>query len=248
MTVKGLFITGTDTDAGKTVVTAALLRCLREDLQIDAVPAKPVQTGASRWPDGGKWRLPDLQECLDGAGLMPSDEEIRLMAPFCYEHPCSPHLAGRLEGGAPTVAGIVAALRQLEHRHACVVAEGAGGILVPLNDQETMLDLAKALKYPVVVVVRNALGCINHGLLTLRTLQAAHLNVLGVVMNTTLPPTLGTDLIRRDNPETIARFSGIPILGVVPFLAPDAHGRRRWNTLAADAPVLLERLKHLCKP
>jgi dethiobiotin synthase len=247
MTCKGLFITGTDTDAGKTVVTAALLRHLREELKLDAVPAKPVQTGADRW-NHDAWRAPDLQECLDAAGLAPTAAELRLMAPFCYERPCSPHLAGRLEGGAPTVAGIVAALRELENRHALVVAEGAGGILVPLNESETMLDLAKALGYPVVVVIRNSLGCINHGLLTLRTLRAAQVGVLGIVMNTLTPPTSGSEIIRQDNPDTIARFSGFPILGAVPFLAPDAHGRHRWNTLATDAPALRECLKHLCKP
>ena len=98
--IPGLFITGTDTDVGKTYVTAGLLRFLREQ-GADCVPMKPVQTGAV----GGA--VPDLDACLAAAGLAPDEAERSLMAPFCYEPPCSPHLAGRMAGEYPSIARIV---------------------------------------------------------------------------------------------------------------------------------------------
>jgi dethiobiotin synthase len=205
---KGLFITGTDTEVGKTYVAARLLRWLRGQ-GIDAVPMKPVQTGAE------EGYAPDLESCLAAGGLEPTDEERRLMAPCCYGPACSPHLAGRMAGEFPSIERIVGCARALEQHHDCVLAEGAGGVLVPLDESVTMLDLMRELAYPVLLVARAGLGTVNHSLLSLRALQAAGLRVTGVVFNEVEPPEEADAFIRADNPRIIGHMSGVVVLGTV---------------------------------
>jgi len=221
MTAQGIFITGTDTGVGKTVVCAALLSVLRSR-GVDAVPMKPVQTGAKQ--AGGRWRSPDLEFCLAMAGLQPGPAEYARMAPCCFAKACSPHLAAAL-AGTPAVAGrrisfrrISDCLSSLQARHALVIVEGAGGVCVPIQRRQTMLELMGALELPVVVVARPGLGTINHTLLTLHGLRCSQVRVLGVVFNATAPGRLG--YIERDNIKTIARLGTVRVLGRLPFV-PD---------------------------
>lgn len=244
MPVHGLFITGTDTDAGKSVVTAGVLLALRQ-LGVAAVPVKPVQTGASRIEPGGVGEIPDLDYCLRVLGLKLTPRERQQLAPFCYEAPCSPHLAARLSGQeGPTAQEIVAALQPAVDPGRFLVVEGAGGIMVPLNGHETMLDLAHDLGCPVLVVVRNRLGCINHALLTLAALKHHRLPVAGVVLNCGDPWTSSlASAMTADHEATIAEFSGVPVLGRVPPLVAEADGLVAWRRLSEDAPALFTWLR-----
>jgi adenosylmethionine-8-amino-7-oxononanoate aminotransferase len=243
----GYFITGTDTDAGKTVAAAAVLCALRA-AGIDAVPMKPVQTGCAgtekrkngkteerkngktedrkRKTEGRKpkredgacgLRSPDVDFCLRVAGLPePDAAEYAAMVPCRYELPASPHLAAR--GGEPVEIGkIVAAFRALRSSHDAVVVEGAGGVLVPLNDGgETMLDLMLALALPVILVSKPGLGTINHTLLSLNELRRAGLEIAGVLFcDSTGKPW---SEVERDNVATVERLGGVPVLGCVPFM------------------------------
>lgn len=231
MTAQGIFITGTDTGVGKTFVSAALLSVLRS-FGMDAVPMKPVQTGAKR--AASRWCSPDLDFCLALAGLQPDPLEYARMAPYCFAKACSPHLAAAVAGkpavaGTPAVAGrridfrhIKACLRALQARHAMVIVEGAGGVCVPIQGRQTMLDLMGALDLPVVVVARPGLGTINHTLLTLQGLRRAQVRVLGVVFNATAPGRPG--YIERDNIKTIVRLGTVRVLGRLPFV-PDLATR-----------------------
>ena len=167
-----------DTGVGKTLVTAGVTRLLRNQ-GVDVVPMKPVQTGAAN--RDGKLFAPDLEFCLETIGLRPTQDELRQMSPFLYEPACSPHLAGRLSGRYATVASIVDSSKLLLEKHDAIVVEGAGGVMVPLNERETMLDLMKAFAYPVVLVARIGLGSINHCLLSLAALRSAGLHVAGPV-------------------------------------------------------------------
>src|SRR3990172_6112147 len=119
---RGIFITGTDTGIGKTLVAAGILRWLRRQ-GIDAVPMKPVQTGARR--EGDKLAAPDLEFCLAAAGIKPVAGEMKLMLPYAYEPACSPHLAGRLAGRYPEIAEIVNCAEKLLKKHQGLVVEGA---------------------------------------------------------------------------------------------------------------------------
>jgi dethiobiotin synthase len=214
---RGLFITGTGTGVGKTIVAAGLLRWLRAAGR-DAVPMKPVQTGCGE--RDGALTVPDLDFSLAAAGLTPSADELGRMCPFRYAPACSPHLAGRMAERYADVGAIVRAAEGLGTAHELIVAEGAGGVMVPLNEVETMLDLMRALGWPVVVVAGLELGTINHTLLTVRALREAGLHVPGVIFNEALGPGVerSDEYIRADNPPTIVQFSGVESLGVVPWL------------------------------
>lgn len=152
--MRGLFVTGTDTGVGKTVLSAALM--LRYP---DACYWKPIQTG----PDS------DTAEVRRLSGGRVLDEGIRL------PDPVSPHLAARR-------AGITIELPSRDGDGAVYIVEGAGGVLVPVNDSQTMADLMVRLGLPVVVAARTTLGTINHTLLTLEALRARSCRIGGVVM------------------------------------------------------------------
>lgn len=209
----GLFITGTDTGVGKTVVSAALVSLLRMR-GVDAVPMKPVQTGCRR--QAGQWRAPDLEFCLRMAGLTASRAHRRQMAPYCFKPACSPHLAAAIQRRRIEITPVVDAFHALQRRHSFVIAEGAGGILAPLNERETMLDLMAALVIPVVLVARPGLGTINHTLLSLRELRRARLTVAGVIFNQTQKKRGG--LVERDNIAVIERQGQVRVLGRLPFI------------------------------
>ena len=234
----GIFITGTDTGVGKTVVAASLLRCMRSK-GVDAVPMKPVETGVVDTDT-------DLQFCLDACGLKPTAHDMADMTPFQYEPACSPHLAGRLAGSYPDIDTIVACAHRLGQEHSLVLMEGAGGVLAPLNESQTMLDLMATCRFPVMLVARSGLGTINHTLLSLEAIHARGLEVLGVVFNDTQPAEQSDEFIRSDNPDCIERFGGVKILGHVPAMdSIGANAGLCWDTFEANMRGLTDLMKDL---
>jgi dethiobiotin synthetase len=209
----GLFITGTDTGVGKTAITAALLTLLRAR-GVDAVPMKPIQTGCLK--RGGEVVAPDLDHCLRAIRLTPTVEEAEWMCPYRFIPACSPHLAARIARRPIQLRRIGAAFRQLAARHEFVLVEGAGGVLVPLGGGHTTLDLVRALDLPVLVVARPGLGTLNHTLLTLAALRAAHRPIAGVMLCATRPGRRGR--VERDNLEAIAELGHVAVLGRLPYL------------------------------
>ncbi len=214
--LKGFVVTGTDTDVGKTHATAALCLWLR-DRGVAVAPMKPVQTGSTPLPGGG-FVAPDLQFTLDRLGDAPSTTDRALMQPFCYGPACSPHLAVGPGEPEPTVSAIAAAANRLGTRAPAVAVEGAGGLMVPLNRRETMIDLFAALALPVVLVARVGLGTINHALLSVEALKRRGIPVAGVMFNETRPQSDDDAFIRADNPATVAYFGEVPVFGTLPFL------------------------------
>jgi len=210
---RAYFITGTDTDIGKTAVTAAMLRALR--LQgINAATMKPVQTGATL--SNGTWIAPDLSFHDAAANFHPPKDHIARMAPYCYEPACSPHLAARMAGAYPDIDRILTLARGLEKLYDALLVEGAGGTYVPLTESETMLDLMQRLGYPVILVARRGLGTINHTLLSIEALRTRQLQVAGVIFNET--ENVSPDYIREDNPRAVEAFSHVPVLGNMDYL------------------------------
>jgi dethiobiotin synthetase len=188
--MKKVFVTGTDTGVGKTLVSALLCSAL------DGKYWKPVQTGSREGTDRQTVRML--------AGLMDEDEIPEV---YCLPEPVSPHLAARWTGVRLRLA---ACCRPQIPESKWLIVEGAGGVLVPLNDTEFMRDLIKYLAFPVVLVSRTAIGTINHTLLSLEALRHAQIEVLGVVLN-------GEE--NQDNREAIQHYGHVPILGWVPPLA-----------------------------
>lgn len=231
--LQGVFVTGTDTGVGKTFVAGGLLAALRRR-GIDAVPMKPVQTGC-RGP-AAALQAPDLTQALRVAQWVPGAAERALMAPYRFRPACSPHLAAALAGTRIRMDRILGAAHRLAAHHEALVIEGAGGLYVPLNRRDTMLDLMRALSLPAILVARPGLGTLNHTLLSLGALRAAGLTVLGVVVSQAEPGTWGR--IEADNVTTIGRMGKVPVLAVLRHRGEDhetdsAAVRRVMDRLAA---------------
>lgn len=232
MNPAGVFVTGTDTDAGKTVITAGLLRALVHR-GLPAVGIKPVQTGCDQahGPADASWYDRALIG-LEARCTPPAQTWLR------YRRACSPHLAAEEEGRPIDIALLAARLAACRQQGLVPVVEGAGGVHVPLTASETMLDLMRALELPVLLVAANRLGVINHALLSLDVLRGRGVPVLGVVLNHLAPPGSHTDpLMLADHAVTIARLGGVPVLADVPWLggldaADGASARRAWDDMA----------------
>ncbi len=227
---RGVFVTGTDTDVGKTVIAAGLTAALRA-AGVNAVYFKPVQSGCPE-EDGGLIAT-DARFAREVAGLA---EPLTTLTPVTLKLPLAPAVAAAQAGVAIDVEAIAAAYRELAGRYELVVAEGAGGLYVPLIGTEvTVLDLAVWLGLPLVVVARAGLGTINHTTLTVKAAQQAGLTVAGIIINRY--PSV-PNLAVRTNPEVIAALTGTPILARVPEVPDiDSPEGRAALTAALAAAV-----------
>lgn len=226
MTRTGVFITGTDTGVGKTVIAAALTGVLSE-AGVKTSYFKPVQSGGIK--QHGKIISPDLAFVQAVVGL---EEDDLLLNPVCLEPPLAPSVAAEVAGMAIDLNRILAAYRRLGDSYEFLVVEGAGGLYVPLIGTEFLVaDLIKLLGLPVVIVARAGLGTINHTVLTVKAAESFDMQVLGVIINFSSQPE--NTLAEETNPGIIERLTGRPILGVVPYV----HGLDEPN---APPPHLLE--------
>jgi dethiobiotin synthetase len=205
--LRGIFVTGTDTNVGKTVVSSALMIRYRQEAPLHYW--KPIQTGVGE--DDDTAQVAWLARCRD--------EEI-FNCGVRLRHPVSPHLAARLEGTRITVRPLVEQLREESHNARAAgprwIVEGAGGLLVPINERETMADLMAAIHIPVLIAARSGLGTINHTLLTIEALRRRMLRVAGVVM--VGPPD-------DENRIAIEKYGAAEVIAQMPRfdpLTPDA--------------------------
>ena len=233
--MSGCFVVGTDTETGKTVVTAGLVRWLR-DRGMDAAPMKPVQTGATPTETG--WHAPDLDTVLAATDLRPDAATYARMAPCCYEPACSPHLAAREAERPVDLATITRALTALRRQHPTIVCEAAGGVLVPLDGERFMTDLVAATGLPALLVAHAGLGTLNHTLLTLEALRARRIPVAATVLTKTEPAgDAETAAIQRDNAAMLDSLAPTPVFGPIPFMeTPD--GARTAAGLDQQAGLL----------
>jgi len=210
--VRGLFVTGTDTGVGKTEVSCALLENARA-AGVDAVGMKPAQSGV-----GGD-EPSDAQRLREASGRV---EPLAVICPYSFEAPLAPAVAARLAGVRISIEAIEAAARGLAARHATVLVEGAGGLLVPLTDELTYADLAARLGLPVLVVARAGLGTVNHTALTVEAIERRGLRVAGIVLDRA---TAVDDPSVPHNAAEIARITGREVLATLPWVA-DIDARR----------------------
>jgi dethiobiotin synthetase len=207
---KGIFITGTDTGVGKTLVAAGLAAVLQEK-GIDVGVMKPAESGCRR--ENG---LLIAEDALFLRKMSGSQDEVKLVNPYPLEHPLAPALAAEIEGVEIRLEVIREAYLTLASRHDLVLVEGAGGMLVPLTSGRLMIDLAKELGgLPILIVTRMILGTLNHTLLSLYYARKEGMDVLGVVMNH-LSPQQG--LAESLNPQAMRQWGQAPFLGSLPFL------------------------------
>ncbi len=201
---KGIFVTGTDTGVGKTVVSAALALTLKQSGNKVAI-MKPVQTGTDL---GGYLDIEFIQSVIE------TNYQLDDVCPYRFSHPLAPLVAANLVGERIDLERIKSCYHKLASIHDTVIVEGAGGLLVPLTDNFLMSDLASNLGLSLIIVTRPSLGTLNHTLLTAESAKARGLKVMGIVINQ-FPSHPG--LAERTNPELILRMAGAPILGILPF-------------------------------
>ncbi|MDD2659669.1 MAG: dethiobiotin synthase [Methylococcales bacterium] len=211
---QGYFITGTDTNAGKTWATIALMRYFRRQGKTVA-GMKPVAAGCS-FPCPASERRDDWLKNEDALLIqenasLPIDYD--LINPYAYQLPVSPHIAGI--DNPVKMAKIVESFNVLKELAEIVLVEGAGGWFTPLNDSEDISDLAKALALPVILVVAIRLGCINHAKLTWQAIQNLSIPCAGWIAVCVDPGMLKSD----ENIHTIKTALNVPLLGVLPYLA-----------------------------
>ena len=228
MDVRGFFVTGTDTEIGKTVASLALLERLAEE-GFETAAMKPVASGcAASAASSGGLRNDDALRLGRAATADCRYEDVN---PYAFEPPIAPHLAARLAGRRIEQAVIDGRFRNLCAPGRVLVVEGVGGWLVPLSETRTVADLARDLGLPVVLVVGLKLGCLNHALLSERAITGSGCRLAGWVANRRLP---GFELAER-NVEALVERMASPLLGVLshvpdPLAAPPA-GDLDWPLL-----------------
>ncbi|MEN3276461.1 MAG: dethiobiotin synthetase [Massilia sp.] len=202
------FVTGTDTEIGKTLVSSAILHKLVER-GLRACGMKPVAAGAE---------LVDGELHNEDADMLAAAGNVHLPSnittPFMLREPCAPHVAARLEGVTIDPVPIIAAYAEILGASDAVVVEGVGGFRVPFNDDFDSADLAAQLNLPVILVVGMRLGCISHALLTVEAIVARGLVLAGWVANTADPDMRFFD----ENIEALCARIPAPLLGIVPRL------------------------------
>jgi dethiobiotin synthetase len=227
--MSGLFVTGTDTGVGKTLVACALLRRAAAGGR-SAIGMKPVAAGCADTPDG---RINEDVEALLAASTVRADRA--LANPYALKDPIAPHIAAAREGVAIDLQRIRRCFDRLHALAHDVVVEGVGGFRVPLNDGEDGADLAALLGLPIVLVVGMRLGCLNHALLTHEAIASRGLKLAGWVANRIDP---GMERC-EENIRFLMRALAAPLLAVVPFIPAEGDGRIAAATSALASPPQL---------
>ncbi len=218
----GIFVTGTGTDVGKTVVASALAAALVR-LGVRVGVLKPVASGCPKRADRGTPTCvasddllsPDGEMLALAAGLDPRDETLMgYVSPVRYAAPVSPHVAARVEGREPDWPRLVEALNWWEENSDVLLVEGAGGWMVPLDEHDfTVADLASVLRLPVLVVTDARLGTLNATSLTVQAVRQRNLAVVGMVINH-VPVAGRRDLAEETNLVELPRICGVPLRAV----------------------------------
>lgn len=227
--IKGVFVTGTDTDVGKTVIAAGLTAALRQR-RVQAVYFKPVQSGCPE--AGGKLIPTDAALAKEMAGI---PEPLELLTPITLRLPLAPGVAAAREGVTVDLGRINQALRELSSRYEFFVVEGAGGLYVPLiGNTFLVLDLIRLLGLPLLVVAKAGLGAINHTALTVTAARQHGIKVAGIVLNRA---SAAPNLAEQTNPPVIEAITGHPILAKVPEITNlnDFAGQEVLITALAEA-------------
>ena len=218
---RGVFVTGTDTGVGKTLVACALAAwCRRHGL--DAGVMKPIATGGVR--RAGRYVSEDALRLARAAA---SRDPWPLINPVCYREPLAPWTASRRSGRPIRFEPILAAAKQLRARHEVLIVEGVGGWLVPLTARRTVGDLAGRLQLPVVLVARAGLGTLNHTLLSLEAIRRSGLSVLGVILNHAQRPRSSmARLAASTNVGLLRRLTSVPVVGPLAYRPASSRFRQ----------------------
>jgi dethiobiotin synthetase len=207
--MRAVFITGTDTGAGKTVITGCLARYLSEK-GYKVITQKWMQTGYNSFSHS------DIAEHLKIMGRKSAaiKKYLPYMSPYTFKPASSPHLASKIEGRRISADKIVKSFNFLSRHFDFVIVEGIGGALVPFSGNRLVIDIVKELDLPVLLVAANKLGAVNHTLLTIEALKTRRLKILGLVFN---DAKREDRRILEDNPRIIRTLTGQKVFGILPW-------------------------------
>jgi len=210
--IKRYFVTGTDTEVGKTVASRALLQAANR-AGYRSAGYKPVASGSAMTAEG--WRNGDALALQTNSSVALSYDEVN---PYVFTEPTSPHIISAAEGRPIELARLSAGLRHLELRANWLLVEGAGGWFTPLSLQYTFADWVRREQLPVILVVGVKLGCINHALLSAQAIWQAGLPLVGWIANDVIVPGKR----HEEYLATLCRMLSAPLLGEIPHL-PDVE-------------------------
>jgi dethiobiotin synthetase len=208
VSIPGIFVTGTDTDVGKTVIAGAIAQWFaRRGVRVAV--CKPIGTGCTRRREG---LVSEDAEFL--ASCAESRHSLDQICPVRYAEPLAPAIAAQRSGEPVDWARIERSIQQMCVGSGAMVVEGVGGVAVPLDERASVLHLASWLGLPAVIVARASLGTINHTLLTAGALRAAGVEVAGIVINRY--PAESASIAEETNAAAIEKYSNLPVLCIVP--------------------------------
>jgi dethiobiotin synthetase len=206
---RGIFITGTDTGVGKTVIAGAIARILSSE-GIDVGVMKPFESGCRQTKEG---LIPADAAYLKRSAC--SEDPLGLITPYSFKEPLAPYPASIRAKEKIDLSRVLKAFHQLQKRHSFLIVEGVGGLMVPLTARKDLLSLILLLKLPVLLVARSGLGTLNHTLLTLGYGCEHGASFAGVILNRTDPKK---ELSEESNLEILKKRTDLPILGPLPYL------------------------------
>jgi dethiobiotin synthetase len=209
MRTKGIFIAGTDTGVGKTLVTGLLARFLSES-GVATITQKWIQTGTSVFSDDVSSHL-----ALMGRDVKDIEKYSADVMPYSFKFPSSPHLASEIEKAVIDPKKIKEAFFRLSEDFDITLAEGSGGLMVPVNENVLMVDIVRQLAIPVILVVENRLGAINQAILSTDVLKSRGVDIIGIIFNRL--SRNGDDVILEDNIGIVEKISGLKVFGELPF-------------------------------
>ena len=215
--IQSIFITGTGTEIGKTVIAGGLAAALKQS-GINVGVMKPISAGG----------MDDAQFLKHAAQ---TSDELSLINPICLRQPLAPSVAARIENKEIDLSRIEVAFAELQERYDFVIVEGVGGIAVPIRDDFFVIHLIQRLQLPILIVAATGLGTLNHTLLTVAFARQFNVQIIGIVLNSSEPRTAG--IAEATNPVEIEKLTGLPVMGVVPH-------EERLNTIHPDTTFLAE--------
>ncbi len=199
--IQGIFVTGTGTEIGKTVIAGGFAASLKES-GINVGVMKPISTGDTA----------DAQFLKHAAQI---DDELSLINPIALRHPLAPSVAARIEEKEINLSDIESAFAELQRKYDFLIVEGVGGIAVPILDDFLVAHLINTLQLPILIVAQVGLGTLNHTLLTVGFARQFNIQIAGIVLNGLRPEIAG--LAEATNPLEIERLTDVPVIGVVPY-------------------------------
>jgi dethiobiotin synthetase len=226
---KGLFIAGTDTGVGKTVVACGLARLLQK---------RGVRVGVMKPLCAGDRK--DARRLMKAAKL---DEDLELVNPQHFEAALAPSVAAQIEGRLVDTSKVYEAFWRLSKKYEVMLVEGIGGVKVPIGESTYVMDLIGALRLPVLLVSRNALGTLNHTLLTLDALAHARIPVAGVLFN----GGKGKTLAERSNPVALQDHTTVQVLGELKYHLGFANDPQAVARALSRLPLLVRAIRHSCE-